>query len=198
MSDYWIQTNSGTQFDYVDLEPDMIKITDIAWALAREKRYANHTILPVSVLEHSLNASQLVSSDIGWSKLGFIEFDAYRRIELICLLHDGSEAYTRDLPSPLKKLCSGFKDIENRISDAIYLKYLGSPVTPKEKTILDLADWASLEDESLRFLPGGLNCLGKNASNDPGFPGNFIPQYGLDDAEAVRCFLHKFNNLMGL
>ena len=199
MSQYWIQTKSGTQFDYVDLEPDMIKITDIAWALVEEKRYVNHTTIPVPVLEHSLNVSRLLSKEVHWNKLPANLSDAeYRRLELIGHLHDGSEAYTGDLPSPLKRLCSGFKLVENRISDAIYLKYLGSAITAKEKGLLDLADWASLEDECERFLHGGLNFLGKNVSKNPGFPYHFTPQYGLSKVEAMYSFLQRFNNLMGL
>lgn len=84
----WIYTNSGRQFYPLDPRPGDIDINDIAHSLANQCRFSGHCRKHYSVAQHSVLVSMLCDpQDALWG-----------------LLHDASEAYLIDVPSPLKKL----------------------------------------------------------------------------------------------
>jgi uncharacterized protein len=99
----------GLYIDFSDPDPDSIRIEDIARALSRECRFANHTPVHYSVAEHCVLATQLANN-------------GYRAMRVI-LLHDASEAYTRDIPAPLKSLLPEFSAVEDRLMSVIYEKW---------------------------------------------------------------------------
>ena len=59
---------------------------------------------------------------------------------LACLLHDAGEAYLSDVPSPFKKSMSRYRELEQRLLDVIYGKYLGSPLSAEEERTLKIID----------------------------------------------------------
>lgn len=83
----WIQSFSGKRVDPFDLRPEQVAFADIPIALARKPRFQGHTIRPYSVAEHCVRGAQLIE---GPFKLAF-------------LLHEVSEVYLPDVPTPIKR-----------------------------------------------------------------------------------------------
>ena len=75
------------------------------------------------------------------------------RMVLACLLHDASECYMSDVPSPFKKELPEYNEREERMLSMIYEKFLGSDLTPEEKMQLNAIDKAMLWYD-LTFLLG--------------------------------------------
>jgi len=115
----WITTNSGIQFffpRYVgeEIDPDTLDIYDIAHSLAQLTRFNGHLYQPYSVAQHCCLVSDLVSD-----------------YPLEGLLHDASEAYTGDFPTPIKHLIPQIFDLEESIDKAVAKKYnLEYPMPP--------------------------------------------------------------------
>ena len=75
------------------------------------------------------------------------------RLVLAALLHDASECYMSDVPSPFKKELPEYNEREERMLSMIYEKFLGSDLTPEEKMQLNAIDKAMLWYD-LTFLLG--------------------------------------------
>ena len=99
----WLLTASGTHFDLVDPQPDMINVFDIAQGLANECRYTGQCRWFYSVAQHATLASQIVPDEL----------------TLEALLHDAAEAYIKDIPRPLKLLLPDYREIERRVDAVI-------------------------------------------------------------------------------
>lgn len=83
----WLQTFTGKAFFPQDPQPQEITIEDIAHALSHQCRFGGHTREFYSVAQHSvLVARNVPVQDALWG-----------------LLHDASEAYLVDLPTPIKR-----------------------------------------------------------------------------------------------
>ena len=95
VSNDWIETYSGVQFHLDPIRPDDILLEDIAESLSKQCRYNGHTQVFYSVAEHCVLMTR------------FIRLLPGREEDLTlaktCLLHDASEAYTSDLPRPVKR-----------------------------------------------------------------------------------------------
>lgn len=83
-------THSGGKFDLLDPRPEDVRALDVATALSRLCRYGGHTCRFYSVAEHCIRLSRYVQA-IG------LDLTTQR----VALLHDGEEAYARDIPTPL-------------------------------------------------------------------------------------------------
>ncbi|HDL7775306.1 TPA: HD family hydrolase [Yersinia enterocolitica] len=103
----YITTYLGLDFDYLKPLASSICIEDIAQALSHECRFAGHLPNFYSVAQHCWLMSQIVPEEFA----------------LEALLHDATEAYCRDIPSPLKRLLPDYKVIEHRIDMAIREKF---------------------------------------------------------------------------
>jgi 5'-deoxynucleotidase YfbR-like HD superfamily hydrolase len=101
-------TYTGQKFSFLDPEQDTIAITDIAWALAHTPRWGGHTLEPYSVAQHSITVAYLVGQDGGWEGP-----------QMYALLHDASEAYIADIPSPVKRYLPEYRVMESKIQYAI-------------------------------------------------------------------------------
>jgi 5'-nucleotidase len=92
--DLWVQTRSGRAVDLLDTQPEQINAEDIAVQLGRIPRWNGATIgrpneiYPVAM--HSILVSML------------LPHNAPPELRLVALLHDAHEAYTGDMPSPVK------------------------------------------------------------------------------------------------
>jgi hypothetical protein len=104
-----IQTFTNKSFWPLDPREEEICIEDIAHALSNKCRFSGHTLSFYSVAQHSVIVSYLCDPE-----------DA-----LSGLLHDGSEAYLVDLPTPLKvlKIFKAFKVVEDKLQKVIYKKF---------------------------------------------------------------------------
>lgn len=119
----FIQTYSGVAFYPLDPSLDDIYIGDIAHSLSMKCRYGGHTTKFYSVAEHSILVSELVPPQFAlWG-----------------LLHDAPEAYTADVPRPLKRMLAGWDEMEARIMDCVCERFGLDKGQPPQVSLVDLA-----------------------------------------------------------
>ena len=128
-----IRTNSGTFINVFETTPDMIVIEDIAHALSRLPRFGGHLNRPYSVAQHSVLAAKRVKGL------------ANKRA---ALLHDASEAYLLDMPTPIKARMKEYKEHEHNLMTEIFKKFglkypLSAAVKKVDREMLDL-EWENL------------------------------------------------------
>lgn len=116
----WIQTYSGKKFYPLEPNAEYIDIEDIAHSLSMLCRFTGHVQQFYSVGDHSINVSYACDP----------------KYALYGLLHDASEAYLQDLPSPLKNSgeFENYKKYESVLQTMIYNKFgLFEPEPPTVK-----------------------------------------------------------------
>lgn len=168
----WIQTHTGMRFNPTNPVLDAIVIEDIAHALSMQCRFSGHTSEFYSVAQHCVGVSHVCDSkDAAWG-----------------LMHDASEAYLVDIPSPLKR--SGTFDVylkfELQLQNLICKRFDLPETEPEsvkkaDKILLAMeardlmaplrADWTTLVEP----LPFTITPLAPN--------------------EAKKLFLSRFNEL---
>jgi len=82
-----------------------------------------------SVAQHSINCANEAKAR-GYTA----------RIQLICLIHDASEAYISDITRPVKYYLNEYKVIESRLQNIINIKFLGSEINEEELNVLNQID----------------------------------------------------------
>lgn len=140
-----IETFSGNTFNPLAPFFANIRIEDIAHALAQQCRFSGHTRFHYSVAEHSVRVSELI---------GCKEYS--RTLQLWGLLHDASEAYLVDLPSPIKKgddseIGNAYRKIEARLMTAICRRF---SLPEKEPASVRIADAVILATEVRDLMHG--------------------------------------------
>lgn len=106
---YEVRTASGRYLNFANPHVDQICITDIAIGLFRHYRWlGQHGDISVGL--HSIYCQTLAKAK-GYSP----------ELQLACLLHDAEEAYTGDIPKPLKRLLDEKHFVMLR--QVIFLKY---------------------------------------------------------------------------
>lgn len=141
-----IMTRSHIMFDPLQPDPRLIDINDIAHALSMLCRANGHFKSFYSVGQHCINCAAEAAAR-GYS----------RRVQLACLLHDGSEAYLSDVTRPVKQEIPRYKEIEEPLQDTIWLKYLGSPLTEEENRQVFAIDDDILWHEFVNLMGAALN-----------------------------------------
>lgn len=174
-----IETVSGKLINPTNPNAEAISIHDIAWSLSRQPRFAGHTITqtPYNVAQHSVYVADLVLriledkqlyatflsdiSDVTDDHLFGIDTDEMKSLYLKALLHDGHEAYTGDIPSPIKRipeLTETLKLMEMKLDHAIRTKFELEELTASEKILIKYADKLAQAIEAYQFMPSrGLN-----------------------------------------
>jgi hypothetical protein len=127
-----ITLTSGVHFSYTDPGKTFIPIEDIAHSLGNICRFAGHCRQYFSVAQHAWNCSYAVEPEFA--------FDA--------LMHDTSEAFTNDLPSPLKRIFPEFKKLETTIETAVAKMHGFTYPLPEAVHKID-RDMLALEKEHL-------------------------------------------------
>jgi len=102
-----IRTYTGKIFDVLNPDPDLICIEDIAHALSNLCRFGGHTRRFYSVAQHSFLCAT----------------HAPEPLKLTALLHDASEAYLVDVPSPIKQFLPVYQEMEDRLMQIIAKKF---------------------------------------------------------------------------
>ena len=125
----YITTYTGIDFSPLTPETNGIELEDIAHALSMTCRANGHFLQFYSVAQHCINCA-LEAKVRGFSQ----------KVQLACLLHDGSEAYISDITRSVKKHLSGYMEIESEIQDMIYRKYLDSPLSNDEHALVAQVD----------------------------------------------------------
>lgn len=111
-----INTLSGKKLSLIKPTPATIDIHDISNGLANKGHFAGQTPWYFSIAEHSTLVVDYLSSDHKLTK-------RTRNLYLAAILHDASEAYIGDMVKPLKVLIPAFKEVEDKITKAIFKRY---------------------------------------------------------------------------
>jgi len=98
---------SGATFNYNKPEESEVTIDDLATALSNVCRFSGHLPRFYSVAQHLVNTSRIVPSGL----------------EFTALMHDTAEAFTNDLPTPLKFALPIFKELEVTIEAAMSTRF---------------------------------------------------------------------------
>lgn len=130
----WILTHTGKHLDLLDPQPDQIDLADIAHGLSHECRFSGQCRTFYSVAQHSVLVSRIVPADIA--------FEA--------LLHDATEAYLRDLPSPLKAMLPDYCSIEASLNEVIRRRFELPAYTHQD---IRKADAVALVTEARDLMP---------------------------------------------
>jgi hypothetical protein len=124
----FIETHTGRSFQPLNPDPLDINIKDIAHALSHQCRFSGHTHVHYSVAEHCVRVSELLE-----------KWGCTRWIQLWGLLHDASEAYLIDIPSPLKStpVFALYREAEARLMDAVCERFRLPRTEPRRVRIAD-------------------------------------------------------------
>jgi hypothetical protein len=95
-----IRTNSGIYINVFEPKPEMINIEDIAHALASLPRFGGHLNKHYSVAQHCVRCCEMAET---------------LEDKKAALLHDASEAYMLDIPTPIKAMLPDYKKYENNL-----------------------------------------------------------------------------------
>lgn len=174
----FIETASGRRFEPLNPDPNEIDIEDVAHALSHQCRYSGHTKVHYSVAEHCVRVADLL-----WSE----EHDD--AVQLWGLLHDASEAYLVDIPSPLKAtpVFAAYRDAEKALMRAVCARF---GLDEKEPPAVRAADLTLLATEVRDLMPARPEHWGA-LTNAPLL--NVIRPWGPDWAR--KRFLDLFKEL---
>ena len=118
----FIRTYTGLHFDPVEPDAEKIRIGDIAHALSLLCRANGHVTHFYSVAQHSIVCAKEAEAR-----------NLSRKIRLACLLHDASEAYLSDVTRPVKPQLPFYLEVETRLQDLIWRRFLGEDLTEAER-----------------------------------------------------------------
>jgi hypothetical protein len=185
--DTYIRTYTGRKFWPLDPTPEELDMEDIAHALSLVCRFTGHTYCFYSVADHSLRVSALAEQMVlARTKLRSREvMTLAREIALWGLLHDASEAYLCDVPSPIKRapgLGQLYKGFERKLMEVITERY---DLIPHEPAVVKEADRILLNTEMRDLMHGAHWDLGI-------LPDTIFP---LDPQRAEVEFLRRFDAL---
>lgn len=143
----WMQTYYGYRFYPENVAASGFCIEDIAHALSNLCRFGGHAKRFYSVAQHSVLVADIVKA-----KGGTVEE------ELWALLHDATEAYMVDVPTPVKAILSGYKEkeleVQHAIQKALELPALKNNTLPH---IIKEADGIALITEALQLVNGDVS-----------------------------------------
>ena len=137
--EFAIQTYSGIQFRPKHVSIEMFNPIDIAHGLSHICRFSGQSKQFYSVAEHCVLVSKALKK---------LEPKNYK-LQLAGLLHDGTEAYLLDIPSPFKSMYKGYKELEIKC-EKVMAKAFGIvfPFDPMIKAV----DKAILLDEHMQLM----------------------------------------------
>ena len=137
----YILTSRGIEFWPLDPRIEEISVSDIAHALSLTCRANGHYKNFYSVGQHSIYCAQEAKLR-GYSK----------RVQLACLLHDGSEAYISDITRPVKKQLDNYIKIEEKLQKVVYEAFGLGDLTDEELELVKIIDDAMLKYEMENLL----------------------------------------------
>lgn len=171
-------TYTKKMFDPLHPNVELIDIQDIAHALSMLCRANGHFRNFYSVCQHSINCMKEAKAR-GYSK----------KVQLGCLLHDASEAYLSDVTRPVKQELPRYTEIEEPLQDAIWLKFLGTPLTEEENRQVFAIDDDILWHEFVNLMGAALSDTKPALASSP--------IYEFMGFESCRDeYLHLFHSLI--
>lgn len=183
----YIRTYSGKNFDILNITEDSIDIESIAHGLSQTCRFSGQCKVFYSVAEHSCR--------IAMHTFDMLDGTGLSRKEILTqmlwgLLHDASEAYLPDMPSPFKVLpeLEGFRKLEDNIMAMVATKFNLPPTMPD---IVKECDKRIITNERTQLMDMTLDWnTNPEALNDE----DMCP-YGLNPIEAAEWFLEIYSQI---
>ena len=179
--DAYIQTYTGRLVNPFDIKEGDISIEDIAHSLSMQCRFNGNTNKFYSVAEHSINVSLILRS-------------MPAKTQLLGLLHDATEAYLSDIPTPVKKYLPDYLSIEEKLSTDIYRE-----LHPQYGD-LSVNDFylVNLVDKELTVLEGR-GFMGGDVWDEMPSSFNFNHGFSLETTRSIEeiedMFLELYNSL---
>ena len=136
MIENWIETRTGKRVSVENPQPDQFDIKDIAYALSNTCRFNGHCAGFYSVAEHSVAVALRLPPNL----------------RLAGLLHDATEAYLGDIPSPIKQYLADYRQLERVFEDAI-IRAFALELTENEWQQVKEADTDALFTEAHFLIP---------------------------------------------
>jgi len=148
----YVYTSSGRRFY---LNRPQFYIDDIAHALCNNIRFNGHIRFPYSIGQHSILVAD-ITEELWYDEWGDEEEERDPPNELLleALLHDSTEAYLSDIPSPFKQLLPDWRAIDQHLESAMRAQF-GLPLD-RNPTVTK-ADWLALFMEAHMLLPAGID-----------------------------------------
>ena len=138
-------TATGAPFNLRRVNEADISALDIAHSLAQTNRFNGHTARPYSVAEHSLLVAELLERDFGVHDSAAL---------LAALLHDGHEAYTGDMPTPIKHLLGfAWQDFEQPMENHVLHRFGVLRAARDYASLIKRCDIIALATERRDLLP---------------------------------------------
>lgn len=137
---YFITTIGGRKFNPLSPSLNNIDIEDIAHSLSLICRANGHFKQFFSVARHCINCAKEAKVR-GHSP----------KIQMLCLLHDATEAYVGDMTRPLKLQLDYYCECEDRLYSTILKALDITPPTEEEKAVIKAIDDCMLYHEFRTF-----------------------------------------------
>ena len=170
----YLETVTGKVVNVIEPSPEQICIDDIGWGLSRMPRFCGHTItqIPYNVAQHSVFVAEEVKNIFKNLEHGLEDYpelqpflneilelhsakvEPFRTI-ILAALHDASEIYTGDIPSPVKQIPELrviIKKVEHNLMAAIYEAFNLSEPTELQEKIIKHADKIAQKIEAHAFM----------------------------------------------
>ncbi len=186
----WQRMLSGRRLDLLEPSPLDVEIDDIAHGLARVARWNGQTHG-----EHAFSVAQ--HSVIVWQIFCELFPKSTPDDELVALLHDGPEYVIGDMISPFKAVLGGeYEGVENRLQEAIHLRYSLPAKTPKAlKANIKKADSISAYFEATE-LAGFAQAEARKFFGTPrGFTAEALGMKPLSASASQKLFLDAFERI---
>lgn len=129
---------SGRRVSLTSPCPTSFHADDIAHGLSNVCRFSGQVRGFYSVAQHSILVASLVP----------------RRLRRHALVHDGSEAYLQDVPTPVKVLLPTYALLEARFQAAIEAAFGLSPLSEYDRALLKHADMQAVNVEMRDLFDG--------------------------------------------
>lgn len=174
----WIETRTGKRVSVENPQPEQFDIKDIGYALANTCRFNGHCAGFYSVAEHSVAVALRLPAEL----------------RLAGLLHDATEAYLGDIPSPIKQYLPDYRRLEASFEAAL-----------SEKFGLTDVDWKAVKAADIDALYTEAHFLIASEGRDWTFfqgPVKHSVRYDLapmclPPQEAYKLFMGLFYKLTG-
>lgn len=182
----YIRTISGKNFDIYQLTPDSFDIESISHGLSNTCRFSGQCKRFYSVAEHSCRISIHVYDIL--TQEGQLNKKEILKASLWGLLHDASEAFLPDMPSPFKKLpeLTGFRQLEDKIMAMVAQKF---------NLPLDMPDIVKQCDSRIIVNESSSLMVGQWPEQDEPLNDDNMPEYGLPPTQAKEWFLEIYEHL---
>ena len=166
----WLASDQGNIIDLLNPDPGQISIQDIADGLSKVCRFNGQIKEFYSVAQHSMHVAELVPD----------------QFKLQALLHDASEAYICDVPTPFKRMLGdAYSIVEQRLMVTIGqaldcdLSEL-HPTVKQADRIMVVSERDALQTVPMKWSP--------EYEDVPRYP-NFCPKTNYTTGQIARQFV---------